>query len=32
MSNGLSRSGINNRLRKLAEIADSIRSALPNPT
>ena len=32
MSNGLSRSGINNRLRKLAEIADSIRSVLPNPT
>lgn len=30
MSNGLSRSGINNRFRKLAEIAESIRSALPN--
>ena len=30
LSNGISRSGINNRLRKLAEIADSIRSALPN--
>ena len=29
LSDGLSRSGINNRLRKIAEIADAIRSAHP---
>ena len=30
LSDGLSRSGINNRLRKIAEIADAIRAAHPD--